>query len=252
VFQRPINALDAAALARPRVIPLVPAWLLRGVARRDAVSMTCKTLLVAFLGVTLAASAETPASQHSPLDQIDRDNVARLRVAWTYRSGEPTTPLPGRDQAPAFEATPVYAAGLLYIGTPYGKAIALDAETGKERWSFDARIDPKGNYGDFANRGVSFWADPSERPEGACRQRIFFASIDARLFALDAASGALCRDFGNEGHIDLTRGLRRGPEYVGDYQQTSPPAVIGDLVIVVSAIADNTRADGRPAPKPLQ
>ena len=229
---------------RPRAVPLAPAWLLREGAGRDAEFMPCKTLrLAVYLCITLSAGAETPASQHSPLDQIDRDNVARLRVAWTYRSGEPTTPLPGRDQTPAFEATPVYAAGLLYIGTPYGKAIALDPETGKERWSFDARIDLKGNYGDFANRGVSFWADSSGRPEGACRQRIFFASIDARLFALDAASGALCRDFGNEGYIDLKLGLRRGPEYVGEYQQTSPPAVIGDMVIVGSAIADNNRAE---------
>jgi quinoprotein glucose dehydrogenase len=131
----------------------------------------------------------------------------------------------------------------LYIGTPWGKAIALDPETGKQRWSFDARIDPKGNYGDFASRGVTFWVDPKEEAEGPCRRRIFLASIDAQLFALDAATGAPCRGFGDGGRIDLTRGLRRGPEYVGEYEQTSPPAVIDDLVIVGSAIADNNRAD---------
>ncbi|HVR29800.1 MAG TPA: pyrroloquinoline quinone-dependent dehydrogenase [Thermoanaerobaculia bacterium] len=224
-------------------------------------------LLVGPLCIAVAAGAQAPASQYSPLDQIDRENVSRLRVAWQYRTGEPTAP-PGRGRAPAFEATPVHAGGLLYIGTPYGKAIALDPETGEERWSFDARIDRKGNYGDFANRGVTYWADAAQasvpadrsetaerreqpsggepdrrRPESQCGRRIFFASIDARLFALDATTGAPCRDFGDEGHVDLTRGLRRGPEYVGEYQQTSAPAVIGDLVIVGSAIADNNRVE---------
>lgn len=191
----------------------------------------------------LAAHAEPPASQYSPLAQIERGNVAKLEVAWTYRTGEPVTPLPGSSKEPAFEPTPVYADGLLYIGTPYGKAIALDAETGQERWSFDARIDRKGNYGDFANRGVTWWADPSAGPDTPCSRRIFFASIDARLFALDARTGAPCAGFGGKGHIDLTRGLRRGPAYVGEYQQTSPPAVIAGLVIVGSAIADNNRTD---------
>ena len=200
-------------------------------------------LLAIALYITLPINAETPPSQFSPLSEINRDNVSQMRLAWTYRTGEPTSPLPDRGTSPAFEATPVYAEGLLYIGTPYGKAIALDPETGKERWSFDAKINRKGNYGDFANRGVSYWADASGERDGRCARRIFFASIDARLFALDARTGALCRDFGNGGRIDLTRGLRRGPEYVGEYQQTSPPAVIGDLVIVGSSIADNHRAN---------
>ncbi len=198
-------------------------------------------LAAALLGLSFTAAAQSTGSQYSPADQINRDNVANLQAAWTYRTGEPVTPPPGGGRAPAFEPTAVYASGLLYIGTPWGKVIALDPETGKKRWSFDAGIDRQGNYGDFANRGVTFWADTSGASEGPCRQRIFFASIDARLFALDAASGALCKDFADGGRIDLTQGLRRGPEYVGEYEQTSPPAVIGDLVIVGSAIADNNR-----------
>ena len=206
-------------------------------------SMARGTPFIAYLYAALGASGQTLASQYSPLDQIDRDNVSRLVVAWTFRTDEPTTPLPGRSKAPGFEATPVYADGLLFVGTPYGKAVALEPETGRQQWSFDAQINRKGNYGDFANRGVTFWADRTARSGAPCWGRIFFASIDARLFALDARTGVLCHDFGDKGHIDLTRGLRRGPEYVGEYQQTSPPAVIGDLVIVGSAIADNNRVD---------
>jgi quinoprotein glucose dehydrogenase len=180
---------------------------------------------------------------HAQPARIGKDNVARLEQAWIYRTGEPTNALPGGGRAPAFEATPVYADGLLYIGTPFGKAIALDPVSGKERWSFDGRIDRKGNYGDFANRGVATWLDGRAAKDQSCRRRIFLTTIDARLFALDAGTGAVCADFGNGGHVDLKQGLRRGPSYVGEYQNTSPPAVIDDLVIVGSAIADNNRLD---------
>jgi len=195
--------------------------------------------LLAALGAPLVA--EEPASQYSPLAQIRTDNVARLEVAWTYRTGEPLVALAGGGRPPAFEATPVYAFGLLYVGTPYGKVIALDPETGQERWAFDARIPRAASFGDFANRGVSVWTD-AKKDAGPCRERVFFASIDARLVALDARTGAACADFGKQGEIDLKTGLRRGPEYLGEYEQTSPPAVIDDLVVVGSAIADNHRA----------
>jgi quinoprotein glucose dehydrogenase len=197
--------------------------------------------LVLLLKLGAPLLAQEPASQYSPLAQIRPDNVARLELAWTYRTGEPLVALPGGGRPPAFEATPVFAFGLLYIGTPYGKAIALDPETGRERWSFDAKIPRDASFGDFANRGVSAWVD-AKSAAGPCHERIFFASIDARLFALDARTGAACADFGRQGVVDLETGLRRGPEYPGEYEQTSPPAVIDDLVVIGSAIADNHRA----------
>jgi quinoprotein glucose dehydrogenase len=189
------------------------------------------------------ASAEESASQYSAHAKIGRDNVKQLKVAWTYRTGESLEPASGGGRPPAFEATPIYVGGLLYIGTPYGKVIALDAEKGTERWSFDAEIERDGNYGDFANRGVVSWLDEGQPADSACRHRIFFASIDARLFALDAATGRPCEGFGDKGRVDLTKGLRRGPSYTGEYEQTSPPAVVDGLVIVGSAIADNNRVD---------
>ena len=130
-----------------------------------------RTLSVACLLGLLAAGAavgEEPASQYSPLEDIRPDNVQRLKAAWTYRTGEPLVALPGGGRPPAFEATPVYAFGLLYIGTPYGKVIALEPETGNERWSFDAQINRQANFGDFANRGVSTWVD-ERRAAGTCR-----------------------------------------------------------------------------------
>ena len=71
-------------------------------------------------------------TRYSPLTQIDRENVARLRVAWTYRTGE-TVGEPGPWAHYAFEATPLMVDGTLFFSTPYNRVIALDAETGTER-----------------------------------------------------------------------------------------------------------------------
>jgi quinoprotein glucose dehydrogenase len=205
-------------------------------------------LLTAAIAISFVCGAAEPQdTQYSPLKTIDTSNVSRLKVAWTYRSGEPLIPVEGGGKAPGFEATPIYFSGLLYIGTPYGKTIALDPITGKERWSFDAEINRHGNYGDFVNRGVTGWVDSRSTGNAACARRIFFASVDARLFALDALTGKPCEQFGDKGRIDLKRGLRRGPVYAGEIEETSPPAVIDDLVIAGSAIADNVRLN---APTP--
>jgi quinoprotein glucose dehydrogenase len=206
-------------------------------------------LILLLLSGTLGAQIDWPVygadsggSKYSGLKQINRENVSRLQVAWRLSTGEPLEPLPGRQKKPAFEATPIVVDGVMYFGTPYGKVFALDPVSGKVKWSYDAKIDRQGNYGDFANRGVSTWVDGRRRVGDPCRRRIYFASIDARLIALDAESGTACSDFGKQGEIDLTVGLRHGPEYKGEYQQTSPPAVINDLVVVGSAIADNHRS----------
>src|SRR5678809_900294 len=149
----------------------------------------------------------------------DSDNVTRLAVAWTYRTGDTA-----RTRRPAkFEATPLMVDGTLYLSTPLGRAIALDPTTGKQRWNYDAQVDRDGKWGDFANRGVSTWVD-SRLPSGApCKRRIYLTTIDARIVALDAARGMPCRDFGQNGTVDLRRGLRNSPDFVEEYQLTSPP-----------------------------
>ena len=213
-------------------------------------------LLVAAVGVPLSAAeptdggiadwpfygADAGGSRYSPLRQISKSNVAELKVAWEYHTGDVSDGSDNRRKS-EFEATPIVADGTMYVSTPFNRVVALDPETGREKWSLDPKIDLHAPYSEgLVNRGVTLWIDPSRAKSEACRRRIFLATIDARLFALDAASGQACADFGPGGHIDLTRGIANITRR-GEYEETSAPAIAGDLVIVGSSIADNDRVD---------
>jgi quinoprotein glucose dehydrogenase len=176
----------------------------------------------------------------SPLTQINRENVARLKVAWIFHTGEISEGRGNRKRS-GFETTPILVDGTLYLTTPFNRVIALDPATGKKRWAYDPKIDKDLDYGDgLVNRGVSAWLDPERATGKACRRRIFEATQDARLVAIDAVTGNSCADFGKNGEVNL----RDVPGYTaGWYHMTSPPAVIDDLVIVGSAIDDNHRVD---------
>jgi quinoprotein glucose dehydrogenase len=174
--------------------------------------------------------------RHSPLMQIDRGNVGKLTLAWEYKTGEAGIET---GNPTALEATPLVIDGVMYLATPLGKVIALDPVTGKQHWVRDVGVKRDRHFGDWVNRGVSYWRDPLEKKPLACTRRIFFGVVDARMVALDAATGEYCRGFGNGGQINLVPLLRNQQSYGDEYEQTSPPAVIGDLIVVGSAIADN-------------
>jgi quinoprotein glucose dehydrogenase len=188
-------------------------------------------------GEWAAYGRDALGSRYSPLTRITRENVSRLTVAWTFRTGDTAhTHRPAK-----FEATPLMVDGTLYLSTPFGRAIALDPATGRQLWTYDAHVDRNGNWGDFANRGVSTWIDPRAAAGATCTRRIYLTTIDARIIALDAKHGTPCRDFGRDGVVDLRRGLRNAPYYAEEYQLTSPPAVVNGLLITGSSVADNNR-----------
>ena len=180
--------------------------------------------------------------RYSPLTQVNRDNVAKLKLAWVYHTGDMSngTAYPRKSE---FESTPIFVDGTLYLTTAFNRIVALDPVSGKERWTFDPKINLASKYSEgLMNRGVSTWLDTRRKPGAPCRRRIFLATIDARLIAVDAASGKRCKDFGHAGELDLTQGIVNIIR-VGEYEETSPPAIIDDLVVVGSAIADNDRVD---------
>src|ERR1051326_7039036 len=104
----------------------------------------------------------------SPLPGITRDNVARLVGAWEYSTGEAGVET---GNSTSFEATPLVLDGVMYLSTPLGRVIALDAESGRERWVTDLQVDRKLSFGDFTTRGVSLWSDPVARPGSPCARR---------------------------------------------------------------------------------
>ena len=168
----------------------------------------CVWLALSFAGMAAdsdwtAYGGDAGGQKYSPLKQINLENIASLEIAWTFHTGDAYQPK--HDRATAFEATPLYVDGTLYIGTPLGRVIALDPMTGKERWSYDGKVPKDKGYGDFANRGVSTWKGPD------AARRIYIATLDARLIALDAATGKPCEDFGDNGQVDLRNGLRIAP-----------------------------------------
>jgi quinoprotein glucose dehydrogenase len=182
-------------------------------------------------------------SRYSPLATVTRENVGALAVAWRFSTGEASRPELATERRTSFEATPLVVDGTMYVSTPLGRVFALDAATGAERWRYDARVPRDAAFGDFTNRGVSWWVDAAAAPGSACRARVILATIDARLVALDARTGAPCAGFGERGTVDLRRGLRNRPSDLSEYEVTSPPAVVNGVLVVGSAVADNNRTD---------
>jgi quinoprotein glucose dehydrogenase len=180
--------------------------------------------------------------RYSPLTQIDAANVSKLKVAWVFHTGDISDGKHGKVRS-GFETTPILVDGTLFLTTGFNRVIAIDPVNGKQKWSYDPNIDPTWDYGDaLINRGVATWLDTTSSSKSAvvCRRRIYEATLDARLIALDAATGIPCADFGEKGEISL----RDVPRYMpGRYHMTSPPAVIDGLVVVGSAINDNNRVD---------
>ena len=177
-------------------------------------------------------------TRYSPLSQITRDNVSRLTVAWTFHTGDIADGKNG-DPRSGFETTPLVVDGTLYLTTGFNRVIALNPETGAQKWAYDPLLERQADYGDgLINRGVAAWLDDTRAAGTPCRRRILEATLDARLIALDAATGTPCVDFGDKGQVSL----RDVGEYrAGWYHMTSPPAIIDGLVIVGSAINDNNR-----------
>jgi quinate dehydrogenase (quinone) len=182
------------------------------------------------------AGHDPGAMRYSPLDQINRTNVARLQRAWTY--DVPTTP---NSWLEAFESTPLMVDGALYFATQTGLAISLDAETGKQLWTFDPYGAASGKVRPLPNRGMSYWKGKSAETCDGRRDgedsRIFYATPDARLFALDPATGKPCKGFGQGGSINLREGV--GTKYPKrQYDLTSPPVIYKDLIITGSEVQE--------------
>ena len=179
-------------------------------------------------------------TKYSAAEEITTANVDELEIVWKWEPNE--TPLEEYGTRPGpFQATPIMVDDILYLSTMYTRVAALDAETGSELWTFDPRAYESGPIGagptGFKHRGIAYWSDGDHA-------RIFLNSRD-RLYAIDAKTGALDANFGYGGSALLTEGHGR-PVSRYEFDQTSPPVVFEDLVIVGSRVPDGVQREFDP------
>jgi quinoprotein glucose dehydrogenase len=190
--------------------------------------------LFVFLAVVQAQQwrhwgGDAGGQKHAALKQINKSNVAQLKPAWTFRTGDVSDGSKYIMRS-AFESTPLVVDGIMYVTTPFNRVIALQPETGEQIWAFDPKIDMTRSANLFISRGCSYWTDGRKK-------RILHGTQMGRMYSLDAATGKLDESFGDKGSIDLRKGVADGYEDRG-YGITSPPAIYKNLVITGAWASD--------------
>jgi quinoprotein glucose dehydrogenase len=173
------------------------------------------------------------STRHSPLKQINPDNVSKLVRAWTYHLTPKDQPAEaagagqrGGGGGQRSEATPIIVDGVMYLPTPNNRVIALDPETGKEIWSYTIA------GANASTRGVEYWPGDAQAPP-----TIFFGTTNGRLMALNAKTGMPVLDFGIEGWIDMKAGIDNGFK-TGNFSLSSPPKIFKNLVITGARVQE--------------
>ncbi|EPX87657.1 quinoprotein glucose dehydrogenase [Rubellimicrobium thermophilum DSM 16684] len=201
--------------------------------------MTCSLLTLPLRSAALAALLAAPALAeqttwtgfHGDLASTKFADVARftpatvgnLVRAWEVRTGD-VSDGSGDRPATVWSATPVYANGMLYLGTPFYRILALDPATGAEIWSYDSHSTLEAlTQPALKNRGVAYWESGQQGP---CEKRVYLGTMDAHLHAVDADTGALCPDFGEGGILDVNRWNRVNARF--PFSLLQPPLVVGD------------------------
>jgi quinoprotein glucose dehydrogenase len=188
-----------------------------------------------------AYGGDAGGTRFSSASQITPANVRNLRVAWSFRTGELGEGVKDWSRS-AFEATPLLYDGTLYLTTSSTDVVAVNAVSGTLRWRHSSHSRKDLHYSDGVSRGVSLWVDQTTPKASPCHARIYAPTLDGRLLALDAVTGKMCADFGQQGSVNLLQDIRaqvkEGDEW-RNYLVTSPPAVLDDKIIVGSSIGDN-------------
>lgn len=173
----------------------------------------------------------------SPLADITPDNVGSLTEIWRYRTGDLKRPDDVNETT--YQVTPLKVGNRLFLCTPHNIAIALDAASGRELWRHDAASGMNRDRQHQTCRGVTYWQTgaPPAAEGPACVERVYLPTADARLIALDAASGDVCTGFADGGTLRLEAGMPYNP--AGYYYSTSPPVAVDGRLIIGGAVNDN-------------
>ncbi|AWM79265.1 membrane-bound PQQ-dependent dehydrogenase, glucose/quinate/shikimate family [Gammaproteobacteria bacterium ESL0073] len=198
----------------------------------------------------VAYGGSTAGQRFSNLKQINKDNVKDLEVAWVYHTKDLRDPKTDATEY-TFEATPLKVNDTVYLCTAHNEVHALNPETGALKWKYEPTKNRSYLQQHQTCRGVSYFDGTSlaanadiESPK-VCKKRIFEATADAKLVALDADTGELCSDFGENGIIDLHENMGKVRPHA--LMQTAAPLVANNLVIVGSSVMDNGYNKGNPS-----
>ena len=188
-----------------------------------------------------AYGKDSGGGHYSKASEITPENVHNLERAWVHRSGDfqdgaNTRGTISNEIQTSFQATPLLVDETLYYCTPFNRVFALNPETGQEKWIFDPEVDPAGRPLKTC-RGLSSWKDLNKNQSDVCYHRIVGVTMDVELFSIDGKTGKLCDDFGEKGIVNLRKGLGNHPDTY--YWSSSPPAIIGDKLIVGGSVIDN-------------
>ncbi|MCC8404036.1 glucose/quinate/shikimate family membrane-bound PQQ-dependent dehydrogenase [Paraburkholderia sp. MMS20-SJTN17] len=189
------------------------------------------------------AYGRTPqGTRYSSLAQITPDNVKNLKLAWTFHTGDmkgPNDPVEITN-----EVTPLKIGDMLYLCSPHQILFALDAQTGQLKWKFDPQLKADPSFQHVTCRGVAYADLSAKRGDttgaaapGLCTRRIFLPVDDGHLYALDAQTGQRCRDFADNGDLDLQ--TNQPVTTAGMYEPTSPPVVTSKVIVVAGSVEDN-------------
>jgi quinoprotein glucose dehydrogenase len=186
-------------------------------------------------------SGNAASHKYSPLDQINKDTIGKLQVAWQWGSPDNAIIAANPTSRPGpYNDTPLMIRGVLYTVTSLGQIAAIDPASGKSLWVFDPaswKTGRPGNLG-FVHRGIAFWSDPSTLPRaGGPKERLLLATNDAYLLSVDAKTGTLDTSFGDGGKVDLMTGVAHAVRAT-NYSVTAAPVIVRDVVVVGSSIHD--------------
>jgi len=243
---------------------LLPAWVGTGIITLSPLFMALPSTIPGQLprSVSMPYSSQVDESdwnaygrsnlgqRFSPLANISPDNIEQLQLAWQYQTGDKK----GSNDVgeTTYEATPLKIGNALYLCTPHNWLIALNADTGKEQWVYDAKVPADSQRQHQTCRGVSYLPPSNTTPLPAvetastpaeelsalqCDAQLFLPTSDARLIAVDPITGARCANFAENGELDLMHNMPF--KQSGYYYSTSPPLVAGGVVIVAGSVNDN-------------
>jgi quinoprotein glucose dehydrogenase len=205
-------------------------------------SLTCPVTAAGALSADIGwpeYGGDAGGRRYSDAALVTPANVDQLRQQWLYRTGDAASRPAALMRSVKFETTPILVADKLVLCSSFNEVIALHPATGAEAWRFDPKVATDRRPANRYNcRGVTQWRDPVAPADAFCALRIVSATTDARLIELDARTGRSCADFGKGGQVEIDAGELLWP---GEFQVSSAPVVVGDVVVVGSSIADNAR-----------